>query len=78
MSRPKPTSVFNAACGDIVLRMAANFPGLVDGDDKVNGGDLTEWLSNEIYDLSVCDGIVAALFVDRAKNGTPDDGVGVA
>jgi hypothetical protein len=33
----------------IILRMAANFPGLYDGEQEVPAADLVEWMSNEIW-----------------------------
>ncbi len=34
---------------DILDRLAANFPGLVNGDEEVPGAEVVEWLSNEFH-----------------------------
>ncbi len=52
---------------DIILRMVANFPGLVD-DSEVKGSDLVEWVANEIFAL-----LPDSELEERAKNGTPND-----
>lgn len=55
---------------DILLRMFANFPGLVDehsGD--VPGADLVEWMTAEVYAL-----LPDAEILHRASHGSPDDG----
>lgn len=40
---------FSAEC--ILLRIVANFPGLVDGETEVPGAELVEWVANEVHGL---------------------------
>lgn len=53
---------------DILLRTVANFPGLYFSDHELNGGDLVEWLSNELFHC----GIDREL-AEFAINGTPEN-----
>lgn len=55
---------------DIILRMVANFPGLID-DREVNGAELVDWMSNEMF---AC--IPDTELSCRALNGTPNDDEG--
>lgn len=59
----------NREARDMVLRMVANFPGLVTDEEDVNGADLVDWISNEVHHMSTND----PELIDRAKNGTPCD-----
>lgn len=52
---------------DIILRMVANFPGLVN-DSEVSGSELVEWMCNEVFAL-----LPDKELEDRAKYGTPND-----
>jgi hypothetical protein len=60
---------------DILLRMAAAYPGLVNGTDEVPGAELVEWVSNEFHALSG-----DAELDERAKYGSPftDDAMAIA
>lgn len=63
---PKRKALTGEVARSIILRMVANFPGLVD-DTEVSGADLVEWVGNEIYGL-----LPDAELKDRAKNGSPE------
>jgi hypothetical protein len=37
---------------NILARLCANFPGLINGNDEVPGAELVDWLTNEFYGLT--------------------------
>lgn len=57
---------------DILLRMVAAFPGLID-DTEVDGPYLVEWMTNELFMFHP-----NAELQTWAKNGTPADYEGPA
>ena len=36
--------------GELLRDMVDEFPGLIDGETDVNGGDLVQWLTEELID----------------------------
>lgn len=56
---------------NMVLRMVANFPGLytLQDDEEVDGADLVEWITNEIFQAAQLDEEI----IKRARYGSPDD-----
>jgi len=36
--------------GELLRDMVDEFPGLIDGETNVNGGDLVQWLTEELID----------------------------
>jgi hypothetical protein len=53
---------------DLLLRMVANFPGLALAEVPVNGGDLVEWISSEVFAMLPDNEIFK-----RALYGTEED-----
>lgn len=57
---------------NILARLVANFPGLLNGEDEVPGAELVDWLSDEFYGIDEANPLFK-LLKDRAENGSPED-----
>lgn len=56
----------------ILARLVASFPGLMDGEQDVNGGDVVDFLTRE-FDAIYSESPLGILLMDRFLNGSPGD-----